>query len=51
MADTEAYCVKCKSKREMKGAREETTEKGRRMMRGKCPTCDTNMTKFLPSKK
>lgn len=45
----EAYCVKCKTKREMKDAREEKSENGRRMMRGVCPVCGTALTRFLPN--
>ena len=46
----EAYCVKCREKREMKDERIETNEKGRRMAKGVCPKCGTNMTRFLPAK-
>jgi len=52
---TEAYCVKCKTKREMvdeeivkmkgKGGRE------RKAVKGKCPKCGTTMYRFLPSEK
>ncbi len=48
---TEAYCVKCKAKREMKGPKEvEMKGKGgtkRRAMTGQCPTCDTKMFRIL----
>jgi hypothetical protein len=47
----EAYCVKCKTKREIKDGREETMENGRRAMRGTCPVCGTKIMRFLPSKK
>jgi hypothetical protein len=50
MADQEAYCVKCKTKREVKNGREETFENGRRALRGQCAVCGTNITKFLSSK-
>jgi len=46
----EAYCVKCRQKREMKNERTETTDKGRRVAKGQCPVCGTNMTRFLPAK-
>ena len=49
MAD-QAYCVKCKDKRDIKNAREETMENGRRAMRGECPVCGTRIMRFLPSK-
>jgi len=51
----EAYCVKCKQKREMQDAKEvEMKGKGgtkRRAMKGKCPKCGTTMFKILPKKK
>ncbi|MDO8467630.1 MAG: DUF5679 domain-containing protein [Nanoarchaeota archaeon] len=43
----EAYCVKCKAKREMKDGKESKTVKGVRMMKGKCPKCDTTMCRIL----
>jgi len=46
MAD-EGYCVKCKAKREMTNAKEVKTKNGRRMLKGKCPTCGTTMCKIL----
>ena len=47
----EAYCVKCKAKREMVDGKENTTKNGRRMMKGKCPTCSTTMCRILGNKK
>ena len=49
--DYEGYCVKCRKKQEVKGGTVETTEKGRRMVKGKCPECGTTVTRFLPSEK
>jgi hypothetical protein len=43
----EAYCVKCKAKRNMKDAGEVTMANGRRAMKGKCPECGTGMFKIL----
>lgn len=47
----EAYCVKCKAKKEMVDAKEvEIKGKGgvkRRAMKGKCPTCGTTMFRIL----
>lgn len=47
----EAYCVKCKAKKEMVDAQEvEMKGKGgmtRRAMKGKCPTCGTAMFRIL----
>lgn len=49
------YCVKCKDKREMKGALEvEMKGKGdvkRRAMKGNCVSCGTGMYKILGTKK
>ena len=46
MAQYEAYCVKCKAKREFDG--EETTLKnGRRAAKGKCPVCGTTVMRIL----
>lgn len=49
MAEYEAYCVKCKTKRVMKDAKVVTNEKGRRTAKGVCPVCGTKMNRFLPS--
>ena len=47
----EAYCVKCKAKKEMKDAKEVSMKgKGgtkRRAMTGICPTCGTKMFRIL----
>ena len=51
MADTaetykgEFYCVKCKAKREAEGRVVETN--GRRMAKGTCPVCGTNLNRIL----
>src|SRR5205814_8786011 len=46
MAQYEAYCVKCKAKREFEG--EETTLKnGRRAAKGKCPVCGITVMRSL----
>lgn len=42
----EAYCVKCKEKREMKDAAEITMKNGRPATKGVCPTCGTNLFKI-----
>ncbi|HEX5726778.1 MAG TPA: DUF5679 domain-containing protein [Longimicrobiaceae bacterium] len=49
-AAQEAYCVKCRAKREIRNAREETTSSGRRALKGECAVCGTKITRFLPSK-
>ena len=43
----EAYCVKCKEKREFTGHVEETN--GRRFAKGICPVCGTKVTRILGS--
>ena len=48
--DFEGYCVKCRKKQQIKGGREVTTKKGRRMAKGTCPECGTTVNRFLPSK-
>lgn len=41
----EFYCVKCKEKREAEGQVVETN--GRRMAKGTCPVCGTNLNRIL----
>lgn len=48
---SEAYCVKCKAKREMQDAAEVTMKNGRNALKGKCPECGTGMFKILGNKK
>ena len=43
----DAYCVKCKTKRDMKDAKEVKMKNGRRAMKGKCPTCGTGLYRIL----
>ena len=38
-----AYCVKCKSKQEMKNAKKVTMKNGRPATKGVCPVCGTGM--------
>ena len=51
----EAYCVKCKAKREMVNGQEvEMKGKGevkRYAMKGSCPTCTTSMFRIMGKKK
>jgi len=42
----EGYCVKCKSKREMKNAAAVTMKNGKPATKGVCPTCGTAMFKI-----
>lgn len=41
------YCVKCKSKKEMKEEKKVTMKTGRPAMKGTCPTCGTGMYRIL----
>jgi len=47
MRMTEGYCVKCREKREMNGAKEVDMKGGRRAMQGICSVCGTKMFKIL----
>jgi hypothetical protein len=46
----QGYCVKCKAKKDIVDAVEETMKNGRKAIKGKCPTCGTVMFKILGSK-
>jgi uncharacterized Zn finger protein (UPF0148 family) len=46
----EGYCVKCKAKKEIVDAVEETMKNGRKAIKGKCPTCGTVRFKILGGK-
>jgi Zn finger protein HypA/HybF involved in hydrogenase expression len=41
--EMEAYCLKCRTKREMQGAQQVTMKNGKPATRGKCPVCGTQM--------
>lgn len=45
--DTDAYCVKCKEKRDLKGATVRVSDSGRRMAMGNCPVCGTKINRIL----
>ena len=47
----EAYCVKCKAKKEMSNAQEVTMKNGRPAVQGVCPTCGTKLFRILGGKK
>ncbi|MBK6776272.1 MAG: hypothetical protein IPG74_10680 [Flavobacteriales bacterium] len=51
MPAVEGYCVKCKAKREMKDAKENTMANGRKAMKGTCVKCGTGMFKILGNAK
>jgi Zn finger protein HypA/HybF involved in hydrogenase expression len=43
----EGYCLKCKTKKEMKDAKEITMKNKRKAMKGNCPDCGTGMFRIL----
>lgn len=48
---TEAYCVKCREKREMKDEEEVTMKNGRPAVQGVCPVCGTKLFRLMSTKK
>jgi hypothetical protein len=50
-----AYCVKCRTKRSIEGAKEVSFKgrggRKRRALKGKCPVCGTSMYRILGDKK
>ncbi len=48
--DFEGYCVKCRTKRSIKGGQVVKTAQGRPMAKGKCPVCGTQVSRFLSEK-
>ena len=40
---TQAYCVKCKAKREMKNPQNITLKNGKKAAQGVCPVCGTKL--------
>lgn len=46
----EAYCVKCKQKKEVKDAKNVTLKNGKPALSGVCPTCGTKVFKIGASK-
>jgi endogenous inhibitor of DNA gyrase (YacG/DUF329 family) len=44
---TEGMCMKCKKKVEIKGGKEVKTANGMKMVKGKCPKCDTTVCRIL----
>ncbi|KJJ83378.1 hypothetical protein OMAG_001093 [Candidatus Omnitrophus magneticus] len=43
----EAYCVKCKTKKEMKSPQEVTMKNGRKAIKGSCNSCGTGLYRIL----
>ncbi|GER87139.1 hypothetical protein KDW_13010 [Dictyobacter vulcani] len=50
IAATEAYCVKCRTKRGMQNGKKIVTKNGRSAMEGTCPVCGTRLFRFVTSK-
>ncbi len=46
----EAYCVKCKAKKEMKDEEDVVMKNGRKAKKGKCPDCGTGMYRIMGTK-
>lgn len=42
----EAYCVKCRAKRDMQNEEKVTMKNGKPATKGKCPVCGTGMYKI-----
>jgi len=47
----EAYCVKCKAKKEIAKAEEVTMKNGRPALQGVCPDCGTKLFRIMGGKK
>ena len=43
----EAYCMKCRTTREMKDSQSVTLKNGRPTMQGVCPACGTKMVRLV----
>jgi Domain of unknown function (DUF5679) len=50
MADT-YFCLKCKTKREMKDPQRVTMKNGKPALRGECAVCGTTINAILPAEK
>ena len=46
----EAYCVKCKEKREVKDPVQVTTKNGRPAVKGTCPVCGSKVCRIGAAK-
>lgn len=46
----EAYCVKCREKREVKDPKEVTMKNGRHAIEGTCPVCGTKLFRMISDK-
>ncbi|MFT5171115.1 MAG: uncharacterized Zn finger protein (UPF0148 family) [Candidatus Marinamargulisbacteria bacterium] len=45
----EGYCVKCRSKREIKGESKVTMKNGKKALKGTCPDCGTGIFRITAS--
>ncbi|MDR3052415.1 MAG: DUF5679 domain-containing protein [Coriobacteriales bacterium] len=43
----QAYCVKCKEKKEIQNEKEEVTANGRPILKGTCPVCGGKLNLFI----
>ncbi len=43
----EAYCMKCRSKQEIKNPSKVTMKNGKQAAQGTCPACGTNVFRIL----
>jgi hypothetical protein len=50
-AAVEAYCVKCREKREVKDPTSVTMKNGRNAIQGTCPVCGTKLFRMVSDKK
>jgi hypothetical protein len=48
-ANMQAYCVKCKTKREIKNPEKVVMKNGRTATKGTCPVCGTKLYTFAKS--
>lgn len=42
----QAYCLKCRAQREMKGPKATTLKNGKAATQGTCPVCGTKMSRI-----
>jgi Uri superfamily endonuclease len=43
----ESYCLKCKSKREIKNTQEKKTKRGTKYLQGECTSCGKRVNRFF----
>jgi hypothetical protein len=46
----QAYCVKCREKRDINDPKEVTLKNGRKALQGTCPVCSTKLNRMLGGK-